>query len=161
MAKQLEVILLEDVDGIGRAGQIVKVAEGHARNMLFPDGKAALATPQLKTRAEHQAKKDERAALTKLTALQELAEKLDGSELLFQARVHDKKDIYGSIGRTDIAQRLNREAKLAVKPKDIELQDPIKQLGSTDVLVRLSPQVECKIRVTIVPIVDLHANEEE
>jgi large subunit ribosomal protein L9 len=151
MAKQLSVLLLEDVANIGRAGEVVSVAEGYARNLLFPEGKAALATGAVRTRAQHQAKVAQRKEQKELEEMQAQAQALEGTELIFQVRVKDGLDIYGSVGKAEIAQRLHQEARIEVKPKDILLPGALKKIGSSDVVLQLSPEVECTIRITLNP----------
>ncbi len=161
MAKQLSVLLLEDVNELGRVGEIVNVSEGHARNFLFPEGKAALASAKVRSRAEQQAEVQLRKDKVHLQLLQNQAEKLEGSELLFEARVRDGLDIYGSIGKADIVDRLNRDAKLNLKPKDISLPAALKKIGSVDITVKLSLQIECSIRVTVTPAPELGSRNKE
>ncbi|MEX2055218.1 MAG: 50S ribosomal protein L9 [Candidatus Andersenbacteria bacterium] len=150
MSKRVQVILLENDPTLGRAGEIVTVSEGYARNFLFPVGKAALATlpsqRAQKEKQQRQAKKEEKT----LEELQAKALTLEGTELTIPARVKEAESIFGSISAAKIAQELKRQAKLSVTPKQVVLKKPITELGSVDVVIKLSPAVETAIRVTVV-----------
>lgn len=157
MSKKIQVVLLEDVAGVGRAGEVADVAEGYARNFLFPGGKAAVASAS--TRRE-QAARTQRANLdadAELKKLQALAEQLDGTELVISARVKEDEgeDIYGTVTRQMICRELAAQAKVTCNASTIGLDAPIKRLGSHTVVVRLSPDVETTIRVSVVPEVDV------
>jgi len=150
MSKRVQVILLENDPTLGRAGEIVTVSEGYARNFLFPVGKAALATLPTqraqKEKQQRQAKKEEKT----LEELQAQALALEGTELTIPARVKEAESIFGSITAAKIAQELKRQASLRVTPKQVVLKKPITELGSVDIVIRLSPAVETTIRVTVV-----------
>ena len=151
MGKQVQVILLEDIDSLGQTGDIVSVAEGYARNTLFPSGRAALADETAKARSK--AKQDKATAEEKqqLAALQEQADQLDGTELQLSARVKDGDDIFGSITAAMIAKELKNQAEVAVKARDVELPEAITKIGSHDVVIHLATDVDTTIRVTVVP----------
>lgn len=149
MSKKIKILLLEDVAGLGSTGDIVSVWEGYARNRLFPQGQAALADAgsqqQVVGRAQQQKGKREQ----ELAQLRGVADKLDGTELSLVARIKDGDEIFGSISAKQIVDELNKQASLQLKSKDLRLKSPLKKLGSHDVMVRLSPQVEFNIIVTV------------
>lgn len=149
MSKKVSVILLEDIAGLGQAGDIIAVSEGHARNFLFPEAKAALATTEIQ--AQKQAEKDkqqkEKAAAT--IAAQELAQNLEGTELTLRAKVKDGNEIFGKITKKQITEELNKQAKLQLTNKQIELTTPIKTTGSQDVTINLTDDVTATIKVTV------------
>ncbi len=153
MSRKLTVLLLEDVDSLGKAGDIVTVSEGYARNFLFPDGKAALAGEKAHKQAEAAARGQQVKSEQALLEIQALAEKLEGTELTLKARRKEDEgeEIYGSITAHAIIEGLNRAAQLTLKPNTIKLKKPVTRLGSQDVIVELSPDIETKIRVTIIP----------
>jgi large subunit ribosomal protein L9 len=150
MPKQVRVILLEHLPSLGHAGDIVQVSEGYARNLLFPSGKAALATKDRQHRQAREKAKQKKVTQERLATLQQQAENLQGTELAIAARVKEGEDIYGSITTAQIIKELNSQAHLQLKAGDIKLKQPIKKLGSFDVTVTLSPEVETNIRVTVV-----------
>lgn len=151
MAKDIRVLLLEDVVSLGKAGDIIAVSEGYARNALFPQGKAALATEDVQKSQQAKQAKEKKEHDATLEELQDKASKLDSTELSFKAQTKEGSEIFGSITATQIAEKLNEEAGLTVRPKDIELEEPIKALGTRPLTVRLSPEVDFIIHVTVVP----------
>ena len=155
--KKIKIILLEDIKNRGQAGDIVTVSDGYARNFLFPQGKAALATPDSEDRALRSQQASAQTAEQDLAKLQTQAKKLDGTELTLTAKVKEGSEIYGSITPLVIAKELNKQAGTSLKAKDIALDQPVTTLGSTDVVVHLSPEVEINLRLTIEP--DTEAQE--
>ncbi|MEX1112036.1 MAG: 50S ribosomal protein L9 [Candidatus Andersenbacteria bacterium] len=151
MAGDVKVLLLEDIDSLGKAGDIVTVSEGYARNKLFVEGKAALATDQEqqkhKEEAEHKAKKAE----AELAVMEEKAEQLDGTELQLTAKVNEGEEIFGSITPKQIVEELNKQAGLTLTPKQITITKAIKQLGTHAMVVKLSSEVEFPMVVAIIP----------
>lgn len=150
MSNKIKVILLEDIPALGRTGEIVPVAEGYARNLLFPEGRAALATEQVRNVQQLKKSQQKAQAEADLMQMQALAQKLDGTELLLSARVKEGEEIFGKITGRMIAEELNRQASLNVRPSDVKVGKPLTALGSRDVMVALSPAVDMKIRVTVV-----------
>lgn len=152
MAKKIDVILLEDVDGVGNAGDIVSVSEGYARNSLFGEGKAALADATAKTAAEKKAAKVKQVEDKQLQEAQELASTLEGTELSLSAKVKEGEgsELYGSITAATIAKELSSQTDLTIKAKDIGLPEPITATGSYDVAVQLADEIEATIKVLVV-----------
>lgn len=151
MSKKIKVILLENVDNYGKAGGIVEVSEGYARNYLFPKGIAALATTQVEEQAKTKKSQEEQAEKEQLAKLQKEADKLDGTELTISARIKDGNEIFGKITPRDISKALKTQAKLTIATKDINLPEPITSSGTYDVTINLSDDVETNIKVTIEP----------
>lgn len=145
----MEVILKQDVNRIGKAGSIVKVKDGFARNFLFPNQLAILCTPEsLKALGQEKKKKEAQLEKAKVQA-EELRDKLAGLSLTIPVLSQEEDKIYGSIGAADIAEALKEEG-LALDKHLIVLGEPIKSLGIYEVSVNLHPEVEAKIKVWIV-----------
>lgn len=165
MKKKIQVILLEDVTPLGSAGEVVSVAEGYARNFLFLQGKAALATEQVILGAKEKEEKRKAVTTKQLADLQAQAQALDGTELTITAKAKEGEGegLYGSITMAQIAKQLNAEAALDLKAKDIVLSKPITALGNYDITVKLSTDVETTIRVVVTPEAEnpTHANKQE
>ncbi len=144
----MEVILREDVDHLGRIGEIVRVKNGYARNYLIPYGKAYLATEGNKRQVgfEH-ARRAERLAFEKGEA-EAFAARLADVALAFTAKTGDGDRLFGSITTADIADKL-AEAGHQVDKRHIELHEPIKTLGEHPVGIRLHMDVRPKIVVTV------------
>ena len=151
MSKKVKIILLENVANIGRAGDIVMVSEGYARNMLIPQTKAALATSQNEHTLQQKNDARQKTSEAQLAALQSQAESLMSTELTLMARLKDGQEIFGQIKAAQIIKALNQQAHLKLSAKAIDLPAPIKTLGTFDVTVTLSPEVETVIKVTVVP----------
>lgn len=145
------MILVEDVSSLGRAGDIITVSEGYARNFLFPQGKAALADEGAVKKIENKRAAAKAEADQALAEAQAQAEALDGTELILTAKRKEEEgpDIFGSITTRHIAAAVKEQAKLDIPPKNIVLEKPITQLGTYDVTMKLSPDVEAVIKVTI------------
>jgi len=145
----VKVIFLQDVSNVARAGEIKEVADGYGRNFLIPKKLAVLASPSAVRAIEGQqkikAKKQEQIE----AELAEMAARLEGIEITLKARVGAKDRVYGSINNADIAAELESTAGITIDKKKIELDEPIRQLGSHEVVVRLSKDLTPKIKVTV------------
>lgn len=145
----MEVLLLKDVDQLGKAGEIIRVADGYARNFLFPKGWAALATPGAVKQAEVQRQAETRRQAKALSEAQALAQELDGTTVTFQARAGEKDRLYGSITSTNIGEALEEQVGKEIDRRKIVLEEPLKELGTHAVTVRLAPEAEAKVTVII------------
>ncbi len=144
----MEVILREDVDHLGRIGEIVRVKNGYARNYLIPYGKAYPATAGNKRQVEFEhARHAERLALEKGEA-EAFAARLADVNLAFTAKTGDGDRLFGSITTADIADKL-AQAGHQVDKRHIELHEPIKLIGEHRVAIRLHMDVTPEILVTV------------
>lgn len=145
----MKVIFIEDVPNVARAGETKEVANGYGRNYLIPQKLAILAEPQALSTAEAQIKaRASREAQTE-AEMTELASQLDGKEITLKARVGQKERLYGSITPADIASELESTTGLVVDKRKVEIDEPIRQLGSYEVTIRLSKDIVPKITVTV------------
>jgi len=146
----IEVILREDVDQLGRAGSVVRVKPGYARNFLLPRGLAYEATEGNKKRiaAESRARDAHRAE--DRARATELAAKLEALTVTISAKAGDGERLFGSVTSQDIAVALE-QAGQPVDKRRIELEHPIKSLGEHAVSIRVHPEVPARVRVTVVP----------
>lgn len=151
MPKKVSVLLLEDIEQVGTVGQIVSVAEGYARNSLFPDGKAALATAKNVSRASVEKKQQKEKDKIQLAEFQEIASSLDGTELVITALVKEGEEIFGSINTARVTNEINIQTKNNFNVKNIDLSEPITALGTYPVVINISPEVTATIHVTVVP----------
>ena len=145
----MEVILIKDVDKIGRAGAVVKVKDGFARNLLLPKKLAIEVTPgnlkkleQEKQKILQESEKIKQEALT-------LKERLDKLSLTISATAQDEKSLYGSVTAQDISSALKEEG-IEIEKSLIILDEPIKSLGVYEVSVKLHSEVPAKVKVWIV-----------
>lgn len=145
----MEVILRDDVTHLGKAGEIVTVKDGYARNYLIPRGLAYQATTGNKRRIEvEQKQRDARLATQRAEATTE-AERLAAISLTFTVRTGEGDKLFGSITAADIAEKL-KEQGIAVDKRRIGLDEPIKMVGIYKVPVRLEAGVAGEIRVWVV-----------
>lgn len=145
----MEVILREDVQHLGRAGALVRVKPGYARNYLLPRGLAYEATEGNKKRivGEQRARAAQSAA--EKGEAEQAAAALSGIQLQLTARAGEEGRLFGSVTSQDLADALAAKGR-PVDKRRIELDHPIKQLGIHTVSVRLHPEVHAEIQVTVV-----------
>lgn len=146
----MEVILREDVKSLGKAGALVKVKPGYARNFLLPQGLAYEATEGNKKRIAAESKARETRAASDRSEATSLAAELGRVAVTIKAKAGEGDRLFGSITTQDIADQLAK-AGHPVDKRKIELEHPIKQLGEHQVPVRLHADVHASIRVTVVP----------
>ena len=151
MSKTIKVILLANLSELGPAGSLVAVTEGYARNYLFPHGLAALADAAVTKQAIAQSRAQQKKVEQELIASQQLAAKLAGTELTLTARVKDGDAIYGSITARDIISQINRQAGLSLPASNLKLPQKINHLGSYQITLALTPQIETDLVVTVIP----------
>ena len=145
----MKVVFLKDVPRVAKAGEIKEVANGYGRNFLIPQELAMLASPQAISLAEAQRRVKARQQAESEAELLELARELEGKEITLEARVGAQEHLYGSITNADIAAELESSAGLVVDKRKIELAEPIRELGSYEVAVRLAKEIVPKIKVTV------------
>jgi large subunit ribosomal protein L9 len=145
----MEVILKEDVKGVGRAGQIVKVSEGYARNFLFPGKKAVEATAGAVKQVKMQADQKQEKKHDEEQYLRQLASKLDGVEVTIKKKAADDDKLFGSVSEADIADEL-KKLGYDLDKKSIVLEGHIKELGAKTIKVRFRHDIESKIKLWIV-----------
>ncbi len=148
----IELILREDVPSLGRAGQVVRVKPGYARNFLLPRGLAFEATAGNKKRIDAEAKARDARATSERAEAEELARHLGATTLGFTAKAGEDGKLFGSITSSDIAHELAAKG-FTIDKRKIELEHPLKHLGFHSVPVRLSHDVQAEIRVNVVAAV--------
>ena len=146
----MKVILLADVKGKGKAGDVVKVSDGFARNMLFPKGLAKEATPGNIKHLEKQ--KAEAAALevAKKEEATKLAAELEKITVKIETKAGENGKLFGSITSADIAAACKEQFGFEVDKKKINLSSPIKQAGTSELTVKLYPEVSATLKVEVV-----------
>jgi large subunit ribosomal protein L9 len=145
----MQVLLLKDVDQLGKAGDVKRVADGYARNYLIPQGLAAMATPGAIKQAERERSAAVQRAAKELSEAQTLALALDGMAVTFQARAGEADRLYGSITNVNIAEALSEKVGQEVDRRKIALEEPLKELGTHAITIRLAPEAEAKVTVVI------------
>ena len=145
----IEVMLMDNVKKLGKAGAIVKVAPGYARNYLFTKGLAAVATEAAKRRLKKlEAERAARAAEEKKAAL-ELAKKLEKLEITVSAHTTDGKKLYGSVGVSDILAAIEANRGIKLERSQIELADSLKEIGEYEPTIDLGHGVNVRFKIVI------------
>lgn len=148
----MKVVLRDDVDGVGRKGDLADVADGYARNFLLPKGLALKATPGLEAQAE---------SMRRSRALRNAADRADAEELATRlvpmiitigARAGDEGKLFGSVTTTDVATALEQQASVVLDRRALELDEPIKALGTHQVMATVHPEVQFPITVEVVAV---------
>jgi large subunit ribosomal protein L9 len=143
-------LLTETIDSLGIIGSEVSVAKGYARNYLIPQKKALIATPQNRKQLEQVKAKFELQIAKEKNIAEEMAEKLQGVTVTIPAKVSEEDRLYGSISVRDIIEALDKQ-NITVEKRMVLLTDPIKQIGTHMVPIRVYKDVEPEITVEIVP----------
>lgn len=146
----MKVLLTETIDSLGIIGSEVNVAKGYARNYLIPQKKALIATPQNRKQLEQVKAKFELQIAKEKNIAEEMAEKLQGVTVTIPAKVSEEDRLYGSISARDIIEALEKQ-NITVEKRMVLLTDPIKQIGTYMVPIRVYKDVEPEITVEIVP----------
>ena len=146
----IEVILREHIDNLGRRGDVVKVANGYARNYLLPRKLALAVTESNKRQIDRERQLAEARELEEKQQAEAFAARLNQIELEIARRVGENNTLYGSVTSADIAEAL--EAKgFQVDKRKVALPDPLKAVGETMVPVKLHREVTAQVKVTVVP----------
>lgn len=145
----MEVILREDVHALGKAGQLVKVSPGYARNFLFPRNLAVEATPANKQRIAAEQKARAAKAGQEKAAAQALATVLSGLAITVAHKAGEEGRLFGSITAQDIADAVKAKGHDLDKRR-IELEHPIKHIGFHSVSVKLHADVHAELKVNVV-----------
>lgn len=145
----MKVILSEDVKSLGKKGEIVNVSDGYARNFILKTGKGVEATPANLNTLKLQKANDEKIAKENLEAAKELGEKLATSPVTIKIKVGEGGKLFGAVSSKEIAAALNEQYGLDVDKKKIVLEDPIKELGTHEVKVKLHKDVTAQLQVKV------------
>ena len=148
----MNVILLDNVENLGKIGDLVKVKPGYGRNYLLPQGKAALATPENIKQIEARRAELETAAADELAAAKTRATAIEGMELVIQANSGAEGKLFGSVGPIDIADAFEK-VQVEIQRSEIRMPDgPIQELGDFPVGVHLHPDVNVEITIRVVEV---------
>jgi large subunit ribosomal protein L9 len=145
----MEIILREHVDNLGRRGEIVKVADGYARNYLLPRKLALPVTPGNRKQVERERAKFETQESEERKVAEAMAGRLDGLEVVIARKVGETEALYGSVTTGDIAEALAAKG-FEVDRRKLQLADAIKRIGDVDVPVKLHRDVTATVKVKVV-----------
>jgi large subunit ribosomal protein L9 len=145
----MEVILREHVDNLGRRGEIVKVADGYARNYLLPRKLALVATEGNKKQIERERAKFDARETEDRNAAERVAQRMANVEILISRKVGETEALYGSVTTADIAEALAARG-FDIDRRRIQLKEPIKRLSEADISIKLHPDVTTTVKVKVV-----------
>jgi large subunit ribosomal protein L9 len=145
----MEVLLVKDVAQLGKAGEVKRVSDGYARNFLFPRELAVMATAGAIKQAREIRQAEASRKAKALSDAQILAQRLDGLSVMFKMRAGESDRLYGSVTNANIADALEEQIGQEIDRRKIDLEEPLKELGTHAVTIRLAPGAEAKVTVTI------------
>jgi len=146
----MKVILLKDVAGQGKRGDVINVAEGYARNYLFPRGLAGEASKgRMKEMADRRQATEVKERKIEQAA-RELAKRLNNLTVVVKTKTGEAGRLFGSVNNKDVADALADQHKIKLDKKKLVIKEPIKQLGSYPVTAKLHPAVQAEILVEVV-----------
>lgn len=145
----MKILLREDVDNLGKKGDLVEVADGYARNFLVPRGLALRATPGHQKQSDAMRRNRGARDRREREAAQELAAQFEGRTITIKARAGGEGKLFGSVTNADIADAVEKQTGAAIDRRKITLDEPLKELGGVDLQVRLHPDVIANLRVEV------------
>ena len=147
----MQVILKQDVEKIGRRGDIVDVSRGYVRNFLVPRGLAEMATPTRLEEVRREMAEAEERDRRMAERAGEVAETLNKSVITIEARTGEDERLFGSVTAANIAEAIDRARGVRVDRRRIKLEEPIRSLGTHQVPVQVHGDVEASGKVIVVP----------
>ena len=145
----MKVILLEDVKSLGKKGDVVKVSNGYARNMLFPKKLGIEATAGNMKNLEQKRKIDEKNAAEELKKAQEFAKNLETKSVTVGIKVGTGGKTFGSVSTKEIADAAKKQLGIDIDKKKMVLASPLRELGETQVPVKVHPKVTANLKVIV------------
>ena len=143
------VILTKDVKGVGKTGEVVKVSDGYARNLLLPKGLATEATEgNVRSLEKQKAIKDAKKQ-DELASAKELAEKISQLTVTITTKSGEGGRLFGSITSKDIADALSNQHKITIDKRKFVLDSPIKHTGDFELDIKIYPEVTAKLKVVV------------
>lgn len=146
---KMKVLLVQDIDKLGQAGEVKEVAGGFGRNYLIPKGFAVLATRSQVRQAEERLRAQKKREEVARRDAQGIANQIGGKTLRFEARVGELGRLYGSVTSSDIASKIQEQIGIEVDRRKIELDEPIKRIGIYPVTIRIMGGIEAVVNVVV------------
>jgi large subunit ribosomal protein L9 len=146
----MRIVLRDDVDNLGKKGDLVDVADGYARNYLVPRGLALKASAGSQKQADAMRRNREARDRREREAAQALAAQFEGRTITIEARAGGEGRLFGSVTASDIAEAVQNQTGAEIDRRKLALDEPLKELGGVDVQVRLHPDVVATVHVDVV-----------
>jgi large subunit ribosomal protein L9 len=147
----MQVILKQDVDKVGRRGEIIDVSRGYVRNFLVPRGLAEMATPGKLEEVRHEMEEAEERDRRMAERASEIAEILNKSVITIEARTGEDERLFGSVTAANIASAIERARDVRIDRRRVRLDEPIKSLGTHQVPIQVHGDIEASVKVIVVP----------
>ena len=147
----MKVVLRDDVENIGRKGDLIEVTDGFARNFLVPRGLAMKATKGVVQQADAMRRNREARDARDREAAQALADQLTGKRIELRARAGEGGRLFGSVTSADVADAVRAQTGVELDRRKTQLAEPLKELGAVEVPVKLHADVEVILTVDVVP----------
>jgi large subunit ribosomal protein L9 len=148
----IELLLIQDVDHLGKQGDVVSVRTGYANNYLLPQGLATIATDHHKRMVEKHRARLQEIQKARMAGLRSLAEELARLSITIEANANDEGHLYGSVGAPEIVNALKRQEH-TITADQVRLKGPLKELGLYTVKIHLGHEIESDLKVWVVPTV--------
>jgi large subunit ribosomal protein L9 len=148
----MKLLLIEDVDNLGYAGDVKKVANGYGRNYLIPQKMAVIATPGALRQADTIRKVAEKRRAQEMADAQAIANQLVGLELVFERRAGEMGKLYGSVTSGDIAEAIEAKTGIAIDKRKVALPEPIRTLVEQEVAIKLMIDLKTSVKVEVLPL---------
>lgn len=148
----MKVILLQDVKALGKKGDVVEVSEGYARNMLLKKGMGKEATGKNMNDLKLQKANAEKIARETLEAAQSLGKEMEGKSIKIAVKTGEGGRIFGSVSSKEIAEEIKKQLGYEIDKKKIQIDNPIKALGVTNVSIKLHTKVTAELKVQVVEV---------
>jgi len=145
----MRVILLQDIENLGKKYEVKEVKDGYARNFLLPKKLAKLATEKAMKWLENQKKKELEKIEQELKEYQELASKIDGSEIIIPVKIGKEGQLFEKITPQKISEKINEQLNVKIKKEQINLEKPINELGEFLIKVIFKHNLEAEIKIII------------
>jgi large subunit ribosomal protein L9 len=153
----IQLLLIQNVDHLGKQGEVVEVRAGYAKNYLVPQGLATLASDHHKRMVEKHKSKLQEIEKSRLSTLAELGEEIGKQSITIEANANDEGHLYGSVGPAEIVKAL-KQNNFVLTADQIRLEGPLKELGLYTVKVQLHQEIQSELKVWVVPTADDGSN---
>jgi large subunit ribosomal protein L9 len=146
----IQLLLIQNVEHLGKQGEVVEVKPGYANNFLLPQGLATVATNHHRRMVEKHRARLAEIEKGRLADLRKLGEELEKQSITIEANANDEGHLYGSVGQHDISASL-KQAGFTITPDQVRLEGPLKELGLYTVKIHLHADIDAALKVWVVP----------
>lgn len=146
----MKVVLLKDIKGIGKNGEVVNVSEGYARNMLLPSKSALIATESVLKQVKEKEAKAKAKEEKNIAEAKDIAKSISSDKIIIKAKAGQNSKLFGAITTNEIAQAINEKYNINIDKKKIVIKDAIKTVGTYNVEVKLYSGVSATIILDVI-----------